>query len=101
MDKVLAKWAKWAESLDVPVPFIRSNKPWKEKRGLPLPKFEKEKRVVGDRVLRRPPSEDDIFIMDNMDSQHQPVGGLSTPSPAWKVYVAPKCVSCSLFTCRY
>jgi hypothetical protein len=94
---VMEKWRKWAEDLDVPIPFLRSNKPWKEKKGLPLPDFGKDKKVVekgrGEKGLRRPPSGDDIFIMDDMDLQSPPPGLSSTPGPAWKVYVAPKYAS--------
>jgi hypothetical protein len=90
---VMEKWRMWVEDLDVPIPFVRSSKPWKEKKGLPLPNFGKDKKVVGrggEKRLRRPPSGDDIFIMDDMDSQSPQPGLGGTPGPAWKVYVAPK-----------
>ncbi|KAF9441684.1 hypothetical protein P691DRAFT_812198 [Macrolepiota fuliginosa MF-IS2] len=96
--RVTENWKGWLESQDVPVPFVRSNKPWQEKKNwLPLPNFEKlEIRVGASKVLRRPPSVDDIFAMDDTEvsdpraSLQQTVGSPSVGGPAWKIYVAPK-----------
>lgn len=104
VDMAMERWKDWLEMQDVPTPFVRSNKPWQEKKNaLPIPKFEKPvEGLDGGNKLRRPPSADDIFVMDDPDRPapaplfpltgipQQPFGGSNAGGPAWKIYVAPK-----------
>jgi len=93
--EAMVKWLNWVEEQDIPVPFVRSGKLWKEKkRVLPIPKFENQKEGSAvEKGLKKPSSSDDLFFMD--DTEGLPQSQMSTQvvaqgRPAWKTYVIPR-----------
>ncbi|KAJ3576540.1 hypothetical protein NP233_g344 [Leucocoprinus birnbaumii] len=97
LDEVMIRWCDWLDDTDVPVPFVRSWRVWREKtKSLPIPKFERKVDAVGEKEkgLRKPPSADDLFVMDDTEGPtllHDPAqSAAASAGPAWKVYVAPK-----------
>ncbi|KAF5362287.1 hypothetical protein D9756_002106 [Leucocoprinus leucothites] len=97
VDEAMVRWCNWLEDQDVPVPFVRSGKPWKERtKVLPIPKFEKKVLVRGgggEKGLRKPPSVDDLFDMDYTENSGPTLTQQTQPAeagPVWKAYVSPK-----------
>lgn len=91
----MVKWLDWVEEQDIPVPFVRSGKLWKEKkRVLPIPKFENQKEgSLVEKGLKKPSSSDDLFFMDDTEGLPQsqmPTQVMAQGRPAWKTYVAPR-----------
>jgi len=94
-NEAMVKWLDWIEEQDIPVPFVRSGKLWKEKkRVLPIPKFENQKEgSMIEKGLKKPSSSDDLFFMD--DTEGLPQAQMQTQvmaqgRPAWKTYVTPR-----------
>ncbi|KXN90352.1 BTB/POZ domain-containing protein 1 [Leucoagaricus sp. SymC.cos] len=95
-DEAMARWLDWLAKQDLPTPFVRSNKPWQMKKtALPIPKFD-DRCIEGEgaKVLKKPPSADDLFVMDaEVDvstTQQQQQTTIGSGGPAWKAYVPPK-----------
>lgn len=93
--EAMVKWLDWVEEQDIPVPFVRSGKLWKEKkRVLPIPKFENQKEgSLVEKGLKKPSSSDDLFFMDDTEGLPQsqmPTQVMAQGRPAWKTYVAPR-----------
>jgi len=93
--EAMVKWLDWIEEQDIPVPFVRSGKLWKEKkRVLPIPKFENQKEgSVAEKGLKKPSSSDDLFFMDDTEGLPQsqvPTQVMAQGRPAWKTYVTPR-----------
>ncbi|PFH48643.1 hypothetical protein AMATHDRAFT_5613 [Amanita thiersii Skay4041] len=112
LDAALVKHADWLELQDIPEPIVRLNRPLQESSARGISNTNKKSSRVSlasdpaiptaptnenapvtstaqQRAIRRPPSGDDIFVMD--DHEDQPAGGShGGKSSVWKASSVPR-----------
>ncbi|KAF8159222.1 hypothetical protein B0H34DRAFT_394330 [Crassisporium funariophilum] len=102
--EVMEKYKEWLEGMDVPEPFVRTGRAGGATAGAQRketlasskrPTLKTNLQASAQRVLRRPPSGDDIFAMDEPEpavgrASSSSMTTLPTPPPAWKASTAPR-----------
>jgi inhibitor of Bruton tyrosine kinase len=106
-DILREKYAEWLAGEDFPEPIIRSNQPQRRgsnietKRSLRGSSEPADTLSIAQRTIRRPPSGEDIFLMDEVavSPMTRDVGSAPLSKGVWKAHSIPRLVVMVLLDC--